>query len=64
MRTITYEQAIAAAAQVLVDARAHMARLTARQAAEEAYVPGGPSVDELETKIRHLRALTARRAAA
>lgn len=51
-----YEQAIDAAAQVLADVRARMAALTPRQAAEEAYVPGGPSVDDLEAKIQELRA--------
>jgi hypothetical protein len=60
---VTYDQAIAAAAQILADARARMATLTARQAAEEAYVPGGPSVEELEAKIRRLRAASASAAA-
>lgn len=54
----TYAEAIADAAQVLADADMHMATLTARQAALEAYVPGGPSVDELEATVRRLRAET------
>lgn len=54
----TYAEAIAAAAQVLVDARARIAALTPRQAATAAYVPGGPSVDELEAKVLRLRAET------
>ena len=60
-----YVQAIDGAAQILADARARLATLTPRQAAEEAYVPGGPSVDELETRIRalHDRARPAARAA-
>lgn len=52
----TYEDAVTAAAQILTDVRARMATLTPRQAAVEAYVPGGPSIDELETRIRALRA--------
>ncbi|WP_433465741.1 hypothetical protein [Spirillospora sp. CA-128828] len=56
MAAVTYEQAIDATAQILADVRHRIATLTPRQAAEEAYVPGGPSIEELETKIRRLRA--------
>ena len=55
----TYEEAIAAAARVLADARARIATLTAEEVAREAYVPGGPSVEELAEKVRRLRAETA-----
>ncbi|GAA2298546.1 hypothetical protein GCM10010402_66470 [Actinomadura luteofluorescens] len=48
-------EAIEGAAQILADVRARLATLSPRQGAEEAYVPGGPTVDELETRIRALR---------
>lgn len=50
-----YVAAVAGAAQILANVRARLATIPPRQAAEEAYVPGGPSVDELEARIRALR---------
>lgn len=58
----TKQQAIAAAAQVLANARAHMATLTDQQAAAEAYVPGEDHAAKV-AKIRRLRAQTVRVAA-
>ncbi|MDN3356029.1 hypothetical protein [Actinomadura sp. DC4] len=52
----TYAQAIADAAQVLADARAHRDSLTPEQAAAEAYVPGGMPVEEIAALIRRHRA--------
>jgi hypothetical protein len=49
------DEAIAAAGRVLANARARQGALTPREAAEEAYVPGGPPVDELEARIRRRR---------
>lgn len=40
-----------AAGAVLAAARAEQDNRTPRQAAEAAYVPGGPSVEELERRI-------------
>lgn len=59
-----YEQAIDEAAQILADVRAQLATQTPEQAADAAYVPGGPSREEIAAKIRALRARTqcARRA--
>lgn len=43
-------------AQILVDACARRDAMTPREAAEAAYSPGGPSIDELEQLIREDRA--------
>lgn len=51
----TREEAIEAAGRVWAAACARQAALTPREAAQEAYVPGGPSVDELEARIRARR---------
>lgn len=51
-----YDQAIKAAAQILSRARAERDALPAREAAERAYVPGGPSVEELTELILKHRA--------
>jgi len=51
------QQAISAAGRVWAAGCARQAALTPREAAEEAYVPGGPSVDELERRIRRRRGL-------
>lgn len=59
----TRAEAIRACARILAAAHAHMATLTAEEAALEAHVPGGPSVEELAAKIRKLRAESARTAA-
>lgn len=53
----TREEAIAAAGQVLALVRAELADLTPREQAEAAYTPTGPSVDELEDRIRARRGL-------
>lgn len=60
----TYMQAIADAAQVLADARAHRDSLTPEQAADEAYVPGGMPVEEIAALIRCHRAEARSRVAA
>lgn len=44
------------AGQIFADACARIARQTPEEAARAAYVPGGPSVDELAAKVRRLRA--------
>ena len=62
--TITREQAIRNAAQVLARWRARTATLTDEQIVEEAYIPGGPSREVLLAKVRALRAKSPRRAAA
>lgn len=49
------DEAIAGAARTWAAACARQAALSPRQAAEEAYVPGGPSVAELEARIRARR---------
>lgn len=53
-------QSLDEAAQLFVDARARRDSLPPREAAEEAFVPGGPSVDEIEAQIRRLRGLPLR----
>jgi len=53
---MTRDECITAAARVWADTCARQAALTPRQAAIEAYQPGGPSVDELEQRIRTWRA--------
>lgn len=50
-------QAIEEAGRTLADARARMDSLTPHQAALEAHVPGGPSVAELEDRVRAARGL-------
>lgn len=52
----TREESIAAAGRALADAISRRDSLSPHQAALEAYVPGGPSVDELEDRIRRRRA--------
>lgn len=50
------EEAIAAAGAALAYGHARMMSLPPRQAAEEAWSPTGPSVDELEVRIAALQA--------
>lgn len=50
--TRTRESCIAEAGAALADALAELDEMPARQAAEAAHRPGGPSVDELERRIR------------
>lgn len=47
------------AGRILADARARIARQTPEEAARAAYVPGGPSKEELAAKVRRLRAACA-----
>lgn len=51
-----YDQAITAAARILGRGRARRDSLTPEEAAEEAFVPGGPSVEEIAALIRQHRA--------
>lgn len=51
------DAALDAAAQTYVDAVARRDALSPRDAATAAYVPGGPSVDEIEDDIRQMRGL-------
>lgn len=46
-----YLEAVASAGTALAAARARRDSLPAREAAVEAYMPGGPSVAELEARI-------------
>ena len=50
-------EAIRNAGRVLAEARAIRDSLTPREAAEQAHEPGGPSVDEIEDRIREMRGL-------
>lgn len=59
----TKEEAFDAAARVMSNAWAELARKTPEQAAEDAYRPGGPSKEEIANRIRTWRA-EARRTAA
>lgn len=52
----TREAAIAAAGEALAHVEAVAARMTARDQATAAHEPGGPTVEQLEHKIRALRA--------
>lgn len=56
---MTYADAITNAGRVLAAARARRDALPARQAAVEAYEPGGPSVDELAASIEASRTVDA-----
>lgn len=51
----TREECIAEAGAALAEALAERDRMTPRQAAEAAHRHGGPSVDELERRIRAQR---------
>ena len=62
-RRTAWDDCIAGAAQALQAARARREALTPRDAAREAYLPGGPSVAELETQIRRHREEARERAA-
>lgn len=63
MATRTREEAIRAAAHVLAYACWEMDQKTPEQVARDAYTPGGPSLEELEAKVRQQRADAARAAA-
>jgi hypothetical protein len=60
----TREQAMRAAAQILVDTWEYCRGLTPEQQAAEAYVPGGAPVEELAERIRADRERAAGQAAA
>lgn len=51
----TRDEAVRAAADVLASATADWWGRTDRENAEAAYVPGGPSVDDLEHQCRDIR---------
>lgn len=57
MSTRPSAKAIVAAGQVLAAGRAAAEQMTPRELAEAAYTPTGPSVDELEDRIRRRRGL-------
>jgi len=52
---MTRDEAIASAGQHLAASLQRLAALTPRQVAEQAHRPGGPSVEELERRIRARR---------
>lgn len=57
---ITRAEAMRNAGRVLAQARARIAAMTPEEAADAAYVPGGPSRDQLAARVRELRAQTRR----
>lgn len=52
---MTYDEAVANAGRALAAARARRDALPSREAAAEAFEPGGPTVDELEHSIAAAR---------
>lgn len=60
---MTRDECIKAAGQEFAHIRYLLATRTPRESAEAAYVPGGPSLDELERRIRVVRGETQGRAA-
>lgn len=58
---MTEEQAIDGAGAILARARADQAERTPAEAARLAFVPGGPSEEEIEQRIRARRGMPARR---
>lgn len=60
---MTRDEAIQAAGRELAHIKFQLATRTPRESAEAAFVPGGPSLDELEARIREIRG-ESRRAAA
>lgn len=57
---MTEEQAIESAGAILARARADQASRTPAEAADAAFVPGGPSREEIEATIRARRGMPAR----
>lgn len=53
--SLTKDECIAAAGRALAEAHARREALSPRAAAEAAHRPGGPTVDELEARIRAQR---------
>jgi hypothetical protein len=62
-RRVTREQAIANAARIFIEACRYADSLPVEEAARQAYTPTGPSIPELERKIRAQRGLIDERAA-
>lgn len=60
---MTRDECIQAAGQELTRIKFLLATRTPRESAEAAYVPGGPSLDELEARIRVIRGEQGRAAA-
>ncbi len=60
---MTREECIQAAGRELARIRWQLATRTPRESAEAAWVPGGPSLDELENRIRVIRGEQGRAAA-
>lgn len=60
--TKTRDEAIDAAGKTFAAGRRQAAAMTPREQAEAAYTPTGPSVDELEDRIRARRGLPLRHA--
>lgn len=52
------DECVSQAGRVLAQARADLAVLSPREQAEAAYTPSGPSVDEIEDRIRLRRGMT------
>ena len=61
--TVTRAEAIAAAARIFVEACRVRDSLPVEEAARQAYTPTGPSIVELERKIRAQRGLVEEMAA-
>lgn len=55
---MTREECVREAGKVLARINYLIATRTPRESAEAAYVPGGPSLDELERRIRVIRGET------
>ncbi|GAA4100740.1 hypothetical protein [Nonomuraea soli] len=55
MSAPTFDTLLGEAAQIFADARARRDALTPEEAAAEAYVPGGLSLEDLTEKIRRQR---------
>jgi len=53
---MTRDEAITAAGRSLAASLQRLSAMTPRQVAEQAHRPGGPSVDEIERRIRARRA--------
>lgn len=60
---MTRDEAIWAAGKVLAHIKFQIATRSPRESAEAAWVPGGPSLDELEARIRVIRGETEQGAA-
>lgn len=63
MSTTGRDEAVRSAGEVVAHAYRRLEELTPREAAEAAFTPTGPPVDELEARIRARRGLPPREAA-